>query len=179
VRGAELPYVTHDDGEHHKRFDRAHPVPGRRHGYCFKRTVILAITLAAGHIRFALIDKTNNQKRGQTPPGTGKMRLMDSEREVAIRELLRDLGWFPSDLACDAKKRLAEEYLDATTAWLEAGKGLDRDLVDRLRQAYRGLWKSAPGPGEWERLRPAIDEARQKAVGARLDLEVHIAAHKC
>ncbi|HTA44108.1 MAG TPA: hypothetical protein VK789_16775 [Bryobacteraceae bacterium] len=104
---------------------------------------------------------------------------MDSERELAIRELLRDLGWLPSDLACDEKKRLAEEYLDATTAWLEAGKGLDRALVDRLRQAYRGSWKSAPGPGEWERLRPAIDEARKKAARARLDLEAHIAAHKC
>ena len=104
---------------------------------------------------------------------------MDSEREFAIRELLRDLGWLPSDLACDEKKRLAQEFVDATTSWLDASRGLNPALVDRLREGYRGFWKSMPSPGEWETLRPAIDRARIKAARARLELEAHMAAHKC
>lgn len=31
------------------------------------------------------------------------MDLMDREREFAIRELMRDLGWLPSDLNCEEK----------------------------------------------------------------------------
>lgn len=104
---------------------------------------------------------------------------MDSEREFAIRELLRDLGWFPSDLACDEKKRLAQEFLEATTSWLDAGRELNEDLVDRLREGYRGIWKSMPTRREWDKLRPVIDEARIKAARARLELEAHIAAHRC
>jgi hypothetical protein len=33
---------------------------------------------------------------------------MDQERDLAIRELLCDLGWLPSDLHCAEKKRLAD-----------------------------------------------------------------------
>lgn len=104
---------------------------------------------------------------------------MDSEREFAIRELLRDLGWLPSDLACDEKKRLAQEFLEATTSWLDVSRELNPGLVDRLHQGYRGLLKSMPSSGELERLRPAIDRARIKAARARLELEDHMAAHKC
>jgi hypothetical protein len=33
---------------------------------------------------------------------------MDHESNLAIRELLPDLGWLPSDLNCEEKKHLAE-----------------------------------------------------------------------
>jgi hypothetical protein len=46
---------------------------------------------------------------------------MDDERNIALRAVLRDLGWLPSDLNCQEKNRLAEQYLKATTAWLDAG----------------------------------------------------------
>lgn len=101
---------------------------------------------------------------------------MDYERDLAIRELLRDLGWLPSDLRCEEKRRLAEEYLETTTVWFEAGKGL---RLAMLRQAYTGLPKGAWRWEEYTSLVPAIEEARRKAAQARLALEAHIAAHHC
>ena len=65
-----------------------------------------------------------------------KMRMMDRETEFAIREVMRDLGWLPSDLNCEEKRRLAEEYLASTIEWAEACQGRWMGLVDRLRQAY-------------------------------------------
>jgi hypothetical protein len=99
---------------------------------------------------------------------------MDQQRDLAIRELLCDLGWLPPDLNCEEKKRLAEEYLDATTAWFEVGRGLRLMVLERFRQAYTVL-----RPREYEGLAQAIEEARLKAAQARLALEAHIATHNC
>jgi hypothetical protein len=108
-----------------------------------------------------------------------KMHLMDHERDLESRELLRDVGWLPSDLNCEEKRRLAQEYLDATSAWFEVGRGRWLRILDRLRQAYKGLSKELLRPGKYEALDAAIDEARLKAARARLALEAHIAAHNC
>ena len=100
---------------------------------------------------------------------------MDREREFAIRELMRDLGWLPSDLNCEEKRRLGEEYLDATIEWAEAYHGRWMDLVDRLRQTYSALRSTEyQGPDHL-----VIDEARLKTARARLALEAHVAAHNC
>lgn len=96
---------------------------------------------------------------------------MGHEGDLAIRELLRDLGWLPSDLNCEEKQRLAEDYLSATTTWFEVGRGL---WLTQLRQAYKVSRR-----GEYETLVPAINDARLKAARARLALEAHIAAHNC
>jgi hypothetical protein len=96
---------------------------------------------------------------------------MDQERDLAIGELLRDLGWLPSDLNCEEKKHFAEEYLNATTAWFEVGRGF---WLTQLRLAYKVSRR-----GEDETLVRAIDDARLKAARARLSLEAHIAAHNC
>jgi hypothetical protein len=104
---------------------------------------------------------------------------MDYERDLALRELLHDLGWLPSDLRCDEKKRLAEEYLKATAVWFDAGKGLWLTILEPLRQGYTGLQKEAWRIGKSKSLVPAIDEARRKAAQTRLALEAHIAAHHC
>ena len=103
------------------------------------------------------------------------MREMDRERKFAIRELMRDLGWLPSDLNCEEKRRLAEEYLDATIEWAEACQGRWMDLADRLRRTY-----SAMRSTEYQEPDPlVIDEARLKTVRARLALESHVAVHNC
>jgi|SRR5581483_10935696 len=99
------------------------------------------------------------------------MSLMDHEREFAIREVLTDLGWFPSELNCEEKRRLADEYLSATVAWFEVASGL---WLTILRRAYRGSLS-----GECDPSVPAIDEARRKAARVRLALDTHIAAHDC
>ncbi len=92
------------------------------------------------------------------------MYVMDREREIAIRELMRDLGWLPSDVNCEEKRRLAEEYLDATIEWAEACQGRWMNLVDRLRRTYLVLRSTEyQGPGHL-----VIDEARLKTARARL-----------
>jgi len=96
---------------------------------------------------------------------------MDHERDLAIRELLRDLGWLPSDLNCEEKKRLAEEYLNATLAWLEVGRGMWLTLLRR---------SSIASPrGKSETLATVIEDARLKAARTRLALQAHVAAHNC
>ena len=104
------------------------------------------------------------------------MQLMAHETEPAIRELLCDLGWLPADLQCEDKKRLAEEYLNATIAWFDMGKGLQRTILERLRQGYEGLSNDVR---EYEALAPSIEEARLKAAQARLALRTHMDAHNC
>jgi hypothetical protein len=104
-----------------------------------------------------------------------KVHPMDREREFAIREVMRDVGWLPSDLNCEEKRRLAEEYLDATIEWAETRQGLWTDLVERLRRTYSALRLAEyQGPDP-----PVIDEARLKAARARLALEAHMAVHNC
>lgn len=90
-----------------------------------------------------------------------------------MRELLRDLGWLPADLNCEEKRRLAEEYCDATAAWTEACRGPWAVLMERLRRSYRPL----RGYDAADRL--LIEEAQRKAARAKLALEAHIAAHNC
>jgi hypothetical protein len=107
------------------------------------------------------------------------MQLMDYEGRLAIQELLRDLGWLPSDLNCEEKKRLAEEYLDATAAWSQVGRGPVQASREWLRQAHTGSRRRMPPLEGWKALRPALEEARLKAARARLALEAHIGAHKC
>jgi hypothetical protein len=99
---------------------------------------------------------------------------MDQETALAIRETLLSLGWLPSDLSCEEKKRLADDYLNATTAWFDAGRGMRLALLQQLRETYSVLRQP-----EYEALRPAIEEARLRAARARLALEAHIAAHNC
>lgn len=94
---------------------------------------------------------------------------MDGGIKFAVRELMHDLAWLPSDLNCEEKRRLAEEYLDATTEWSEACRSRWMDLGDRLRQSYYS----------YRGLDDGIDEARLRTAAARLALERHIAAHKC
>jgi hypothetical protein len=107
------------------------------------------------------------------------MHLMDHEGDLAIREVLRDLGWLPSDLNCEEKRRLAEEYVDATISWFESDRGLRLTMLERLRRAYKGLRKEVLRIREYDALALAINEARLKAAQARLALEAHIAAHNC
>ena len=102
---------------------------------------------------------------------------MDHERDPIIRELLCDLGWLPSDLDCEEKRRLAERYLDATTAWFDAGRGLRQTMLERLRQAHQGLQKGIFRTGEYDAMVATLDEARLRAARARQALEAHIAAH--
>ena len=103
------------------------------------------------------------------------MYLMDHEREFAIRELMRDLGWLPSDLNCQEKMRLAEEYMAATIEWAEACQHRWMDLVDRHRQSYSVPSSTGyKGGGDL-----AIDEARLKTAPARLALEAHLVVHNC
>ena len=104
---------------------------------------------------------------------------MDADRDLAIRELLRDLGWLPTDLACEEKRRLAEAYAEATTQWLSAGRDLKVKILERLRQANNFLHQGALYKAEYEGLAPAIDKARSKAAEAKLALEAHIAVHHC
>ena len=103
------------------------------------------------------------------------MQLMDREREFAIRELMRNLGWLPSDLNCEEKSRLAEVYLDATIEWAETCQGQWMGLVDRLRQTYSAL-RSMEYQG---RDQLVVDEARLKTARARLALQAHLAVHNC
>ena len=100
---------------------------------------------------------------------------MDSEAQLAIRELLSDVGWLPSDLKCEEKKRLAEEYLDATVTWLHAAEGPRLKMLEH----YKGLRYGALLTAEYEALASASDEARVKAAQARMALQAHIAAHGC
>ena len=88
---------------------------------------------------------------------------MDDEANIAIRELLRDLGWLPSDLNCQEKSRLAEQYLSATTAWFDAGRSL---WLTQARRAYKVSLQ-----GEDETVLRALDDARLQAARARLALE--------
>ena len=99
---------------------------------------------------------------------------MDSEKDIALRESLLSLGWLPSDLTCEEKKRLAEEYFNATKAWFESGRELRISLLARLRSGY-----AVPGQREWDALKPVMEEARLKAARARIAMEAHIAAHGC
>jgi hypothetical protein len=55
---------------------------------------------------------------------------MDSEAQQTIRELLSDLGWLPSDLKCEEKKRLAQEYLDATVTWFQLRERLSLKMLE-------------------------------------------------
>ena len=88
---------------------------------------------------------------------------------------MRDLGWLPSDLNCEEKRRLAEEFLDATIKWAEVCDGRWMDLVHRLRQSYFTPWSTErEGPDHL-----VIDEARLKTARARLALEAHVALHNC
>jgi hypothetical protein len=102
---------------------------------------------------------------------------MDHDAQLAIRELLRDLGWLPSDLKCEEKNRLAQEYLDATVTWLQMSEGPSLRMLDRLPQSYKGLLQGALRKNE--PLVPAINEARLKAARAQLALQAHIADHNC
>src|SRR5262245_45412823 len=54
------------------------------------------------------------------------MHLMDRERRFAVRESMRDLGWLPSDLNCEEKRRLAEED----------------PLVNGRSHGWRSWWRS-------------------------------------
>jgi len=101
---------------------------------------------------------------------------VDHGAQLAIRELLSDLGWLPSDLKCEEKKRLAQEYLDAIIKWFEVGRGPRLEMLERLRRSYGGLRKEVL---RYEALVPAIDEARLKAAQAWLVLQAHIADHNC
>ena len=101
---------------------------------------------------------------------------MDHDTQLAIRELLSDLGWLPSDLKCEEKKRLAQDYLDATITWFEVGREPRRQMLERLGQSYEGFRKEVLRYGA---LVPATDEARLKAARARLALQAHIADHSC
>jgi hypothetical protein len=101
-----------------------------------------------------------------------KWSVMEQENDLLIRELLRDLGWLPSDLNCDEKKYLADEYLNATMAWIEISRG---QWLRLLRQAY----KTSP-QGKYETLATtAIENARVEAARTRLALQAHVAAHNC
>ena len=103
------------------------------------------------------------------------MQLMDREREFAIRELMRDLGWLPTDLNCEEKRRLAQKYLDATIEWADSCQGPWMDLMDRLHQTYSAVRSTVfQGPDHL-----VIDEARLKTARARLALEAHVAVHHC
>ena len=104
-----------------------------------------------------------------------KMRMMDREAEFAIREVMRDLGWLPSDLNCEEKRRLAEEYLAATIEWAAACQGRWMGLVDRLRQGYPAVRSTEHQALDAQ----VIDEARLKTARARLALESHVAVHNC
>ena len=103
------------------------------------------------------------------------MHLMDREREFAIRELMRDLGWLPTDFNCEEKRRLAQEYLNATIEWAESCQGPWMDLIDRLCQTYYAL-RSAESQGPDH---VVIDEAHLKTARARMALEAHVAVHHC
>lgn len=101
------------------------------------------------------------------------MLLVEQERDIALRELLRDLGWLPGDLNCDEKRRLADDYLEATKSWFDLGKGMRRDLLERLRHSHK-----VPAR-DYQDLNSNLDQARRKTARARLALEAHIAAHRC
>jgi hypothetical protein len=103
-----------------------------------------------------------------------RIELMDHELRLGYQELLRDLGWFPSDLHCEEKRRLAEQYLDATIAWFDVNRDLRAKFLERLRQPARN-WLNYRGTGP----RPASEQARLKAARAKLALAAHIAAHNC
>jgi len=107
------------------------------------------------------------------------MQLVDHERELAFQELLRDLGWLPTDLECAEKKRLADEYLDATIAWRDAGRGLQITMRERLRSTGMVFQKGVLQKGEYDALAPTLEEARLKAARAKLELIADIAEHKC
>jgi hypothetical protein len=99
---------------------------------------------------------------------------MDDERNIALREVLRDLGWLPTDLSCQEKNRLAEQYLEATTAWLDAGAAGRGLWLTQMVRAYKASLR-----GEDEAQLRSFDEARLRAARARLALEAHTAAHNC
>jgi hypothetical protein len=73
------------------------------------------------------------------------------------------------------RRRLAEEYLDATIEWAEACQVQWMDLIDRLRRTYSAVLSTE----DQERNPLVIDEARLKTAHARLALESHVAAHNC
>jgi hypothetical protein len=69
-------------------------------------------------------------------------------------------------VSCEEKTRLAMEYEAATSAFSEAVKELHRKIGTPPREEYR-------------RLERISSEARVNSEQARLELEQHIATHRC
>ena len=99
------------------------------------------------------------------------------ECEAEYQELLQALGWLPQDLSCPEKKRLADEYLEASKSWRNLGRDFNRNGLERLRQNYAGARLGLLD--EYRAKAPVLEEARLKAARARLALEAHIAEHRC